>query len=148
MNTRQFLNLLAVVGFALFVIMLVVVTSMPPMTQALEIPPQALKGPISNAEQALAQALYFDSIFARHPKSVDGTDIESPYLTSRQTYADSRKTGEVFNDPKDAAQQVWVVTVKGEASLSLPGTFADQVYYDVTYIISAETGEIAGVVTR
>jgi hypothetical protein len=148
MNTGRFRNLLVTTGFAVFIVMLAVVANSSRMTEAQEAPPQPLKGPISNAEQALAQAMYFDSVFARHPRAIERADIEPPILTTRQAYADSRGTGEGFTDPRDANLPVWVVTVKGEANLFFPGAFPDRPYIDITYIISAETGELAGVVTR
>lgn len=145
MNTRYLRAVLSISGLTLFIAALVIILD---STCAIaQTPPQPITGPIANADQALAQARYFDAVYAVRSRPIDAVDVESPYLTTRQTYADSRGTGSKFPDPKTANQQVWVVRFKGETTLKLPGVPDGQIYANVTYVFAAETGEIVGVTT-
>lgn len=140
-------GLLLVVGTLVFS-GIVDATRVQSQASVLPIPKEFVAGPISSAEEAYSLALYFDSVHAKHPKTLTSESIELPTLTTRQDFLDSRAIGAGFPDSEFANESVWVVTIKGEVSLSLPGTSPDTKYYDVTYILSAKTGELVGVTTR
>jgi hypothetical protein len=141
---------LYVFGIGLLMVLVIVSNAIPRVQAQAKIQPpqQPIVGSISSGEQAYSQALYFDSMLAKHPKTLMVESIEAPYLTTRQKFLDSRAMDSGFTDPKLANQAVWAITIKGEVSLSLPGTSFDSVYTDVTYIISDETGELVGVTTK
>lgn len=143
MNTRYLYSLLALLGFVLFIMALAIAAGGSPATAQVS-PPQPINGPITSVEQAVSQALYFDSIYTRRSRPAEAVGIEPPYLTTRQAYADSIGGGSKFPDPETANQRVWVVEIRGEVLLNAPGVPEGQMYSDPTYIFSAETGELVG----
>lgn len=129
-------------------------TSGPPPTPE---PGTASRGsPVMNREEAIRQALYYDSLWAIRRESLTEESIATnpdmivvePYATRQE--ASDMYWGDRFPDPKIASEPVWVVIIKGKVSVRIGGglgTMPEYVEADgVTYEFSQVDGKLLRVV--
>jgi hypothetical protein len=112
--------------------------------------------PVTNRGEAIRRALSLDSKWTireqplteeRITANLDMVIVE-PYAT-RQEAADAY-WGDGFNDPEIASEPVWVVIIKGKASVKAVGGLGAQEFVEadgVTYVISQKTGLLLRVST-
>lgn len=118
----------------------------PPRITPIPIP--TLTQPLNTEEQVLKRALEIDAgaVAWSQPWSLDTPRLE-PGRISIKGYPDRSFEGNQYSSPWLESGPVWVVTIKGNVRLNLPGgpgPVINTTYDGVTYIIAQKTGSFLG----
>ncbi len=118
----------------------------PPRITPISIP--TLTQPLNTEEQVLKRALEIDAgaVAWSQPWSLDTPRLE-PGRISIKGYPDRSFEGNQYSSPWLESGPVWVVTIKGNVRLNLPGGLGPVInttYDGVTYIIAQKTGSFLG----
>jgi hypothetical protein len=103
---------------------------------------------VTDQEKAIQHALAFDAIYAVRQRALseemfaaNPDMISVEYYATRQEASNAYDTG-VFVDPIDAKEPVWVVIIRGKATINDPIYRGEKETDGVTYMISEVTGDI------
>lgn len=108
--------------------------------------------PVTNREEAIRRALYFDSLWTiRKEPLTEETIAANPDMIVVEPYATRQEASDVYwgdgvPDPKVASEPVWVVIIKGKVSVRIvggAGTLPEFAEADgVTYVVSQVDGAL------